>query len=218
MESCHLRQSQRASLHFHPHAINHVRGERAYMHRVLRPHHLPFSDTLQNGLFHRRQARVQGQIATVRGYRLLHVAFRVKGVRAELDGSRDHISGNIHIYISDALDDYRLNEALSKLSESTSVNTGLSWLRICVYYALNTTTKNLFSDVNSANLKGSDLADLVYEAAKFSVCQIAAVLSSQCPRTAAQIDAAADKPLVNARCTPLEKNGSMKAPASPTMR
>lgn len=201
MESCHLRQSQRASLHFHPHAINHVRGERAYMHRVLRPHHLPFSDTLQNGLFHRRQARVQGQIATVRGYRLLHVAFRVKGVRAELDGSRDHISGNIHIYISDALDDYRLNEALSKLSESTSVNTGLSWLRICVYYALNTTTKNL-----------------VYEAAKFSVCQIAAVLSSQCPRTAAQIDAAADRPLVNARCTPLEKNGSIKAPASPTMR
>ncbi len=67
------------------------------------------------------------------------------------------------------------------------------------------------SNVNPANLKGSDPADLVYEAAKFSVCQIAAVLSSQCPRIAAQIDAAADKPLVNARCTPLEKNGSMKA-------
>jgi hypothetical protein len=43
------------------------------------------------------------------------------------------------------------------------------------------------------------------------VCHSAASDSGQSPRIEAAIDAAAERPLVRARCTPDEKKGSMKA-------
>jgi len=50
------------------------------------------------------------------------------------------------------------------------------------------------------------------------VCQSAATSSVQSPRMAAAMVVAADNAPVNAMWTPEEKNGSMKQPASPTMR
>lgn len=51
----------------------------------------------------------------------------------------------------------------------------------------------------------------VYETLTRWVCQSAASDSGQSPRIEAAIDAAAERPPVRARCTPEEKNGSMKA-------
>jgi hypothetical protein len=51
----------------------------------------------------------------------------------------------------------------------------------------------------------------VYETLTRWVCHSAASDSGQSPRIEAAIDAAAERPLVKARCTPDEKKGSMKA-------
>ena len=54
-------------------------------------------------------------------------------------------------------------------------------------------------------------ANLVYEIATRSVCQLAATFSLQSPLMEAEIETAADNAPVNAKCMPDEKNGSMKA-------
>ena len=51
----------------------------------------------------------------------------------------------------------------------------------------------------------------VYETPMRCVCHSAASDSEQSSRIEAAIDAAAERPPVMARCTPDEKNGSMKA-------
>jgi hypothetical protein len=57
----------------------------------------------------------------------------------------------------------------------------------------------------------SNKAYRVYETLTRWVCHSAASDSEQSPRIEAAIDAAAERPLVMARCTPDEKKGSMKA-------
>jgi hypothetical protein len=57
----------------------------------------------------------------------------------------------------------------------------------------------------------SNKAYRVYEMPTRWVCHSAASDSGQSPRIEAAIDAAAERPLVRARCTPDEKKGSMKA-------
>ena len=59
--------------------------------------------------------------------------------------------------------------------------------------------------------KGGRQANLVNDLVTRSVCQRAASLSLQSPLIEAEMETAADNPPVNAKWTPDEKNGSMKA-------
>jgi hypothetical protein len=59
--------------------------------------------------------------------------------------------------------------------------------------------------------QGSNKAHRVYEMPTRWVYHSAASDSVQSPRIEAAIEAAAERPLVRARCTPDEKKGSMKA-------
>lgn len=83
--------------------------------------------------------------------------------------------------------------------------------RICLY-ALKTTTKNLYSALqpDCGRVCGDD-SHLVYEIATRWVCHAAASRSGQSPRILAAMVAAAEIAPVIARCTPDEKNGSIKA-------
>ena len=68
-----------------------------------------------------------------------------------------------------------------------------------------------YDDDGCGRRQRSNKAYRVYETLTRWVCHSAASDSGQSPRIEAAIDAAAERPPVRARCTPDEKNGSMKA-------
>ena len=67
-----------------------------------------------------------------------------------------------------------------------------------------------YDDDSCERQQRSNKAYRVYEMPTRWVCHSAASDSGQSPRIEAAIDAAAERPLVRARCTPDEKKGSMK--------
>jgi hypothetical protein len=72
--------------------------------------------------------------------------------------------------------------------------------------------------INKYRRKQQSCAYRVYETPTRCVCHSAASDSGQSPRIEAAIDAAAERPPVIARCTPDEKNGSIKASTNKNFR
>jgi hypothetical protein len=81
---------------------------------------------------------------------------------------------------------------------------------ICLY-AVKTTTRYLHCAVSLVLAGGSSFACLVYDVAIRWVCHAEASSALQSPLMEEAIEIAADNPPVNAKWTPVEKNGSINA-------